>query len=466
MPARWLQPRQIPQTKAFLPHFTLPVISIKRSLLGVARFRPRFSLREVGVVSALIALGGCKAVTLAYGPDIAAARTNADGVLSALEQRYTKVTRDPKFSNARMRIARYALIPSKLESDSSIWTARTGSTGATRELAIEGTTQNSRYTFITRAGASLPRRIGDSRHIMRLSPLAEDQYQWATDVDHNIGVMPPTRAGNVFTALFASAERVPTSIRSDYRAAFPKTMQAVGRLFVLDSVATLPQSDGSMLITMHVFMDANRLRASNPSMARYVDKYVSSARYQLRLTDNTGAEWFDANAQRGERVVLRFRSRNGALQPLSGIARTMPDTLQITMNAQAKFGMFTVGVSEMQGSFVQVRTPMDRGWLMRFQKEPEWHLPFATKQLLRSPLRRPFAGAGLLFRIGFRNAANSPTMLYRKFDVAVQESAIMRFLGSLGFTAMNDYAGSVEAEENRFLAEMFAAMRADIRALQ
>ena len=417
-------------------------------------------------MSALIALCGCKAVTLAYGPDIAAARTNADGVLSALEQRYTKVTRDRRFSNARMRIARYALIPSKLESDSSIWTARSGSTGATRELTIEGTTQNSQYTFISRASASLPRRVGDSRHIMRLSPLAEDQYQWATDVDHNIGLMPPSRAGNVFTALFASAERVPTSIRSDYRAAFPKTMHAVGRLFVLDSVATLPQSDGSMLITMHVFMDANRLRASNPSMARYVDKYVSSARYQLRLTDNTGAEWFDANAQEGERVVLRFRSRNGVLQPLSGASRTMPDTLQITMNAQAKFGMFTVGVSEMQGSFVQVHTPNDRGWSMRFQKEPEWHLPFAAKQLLRSPLRRPFEGAGILFRIGFRNGTNAPTMLYRKFDVAVQESAIMRFLGSLGFTAMNDYAGSVEAEENRFLAEMFAAMRADIRALQ
>ncbi|MEO7363382.1 MAG: hypothetical protein ABI120_23815, partial [Gemmatimonadaceae bacterium] len=334
------------------------------------------------------------------------------------------------------------------------------------ELTIEGSTQNSQYTFITRASASLPRRVGDSRHIMRLSPLAEDQYQWATDVDHNIGMMPPARAGNVFTALLASAERVPTSIRSDYRSAFPKTMQAVGRLFVLDSVVTSPQRDGSTLVTMHVFMDANRLRASNPSMARYVDKYVSSARYQLKLSDNTGAEWFDANAQKGERVVLRFRSRDGELQPLSGAARTLPDTLQITMNAQAKFGMFTVGVSEMQGSFVQIHTPTDRGWLMRFQKEPEWHLPFATKQLLRSPLRRPFEGAGILFRIGFRNAPNSPTMLYRKFDVAVQESAIMRFLGSLGFTAMNDYAGGVEAEENRFLAEMFAAMRADVRALQ
>ena len=41
----------------------------------------------------------------------------------------------------------------------------------------------------------------------------------------------------------------------------------------------------------------------------------------------------------------------------------------------------------------------------------------------------------------------------------------MRFLGTLGFTAMSDYAGQVEEEENRFLAEGFAALRADIASL-
>jgi hypothetical protein len=412
-----------------------------------------------------ISSASCRAVTLAYGPDLASAKSNADGVLSALEQRYTRVQRDAKFTNARMKIARYALTPSKIENDSSIWTAHTGSSGATRELTIEGAFSNAQYSFITHAVAGLPARVGDSRHVMRLSPLAEDEYQWATDVDHSVGAMPPARAGDVFTALLASGERTPATIRADYRAAFPRTMQAVGRLFVLDSVATSAQGDGSTIVSLRLFMDANRLRASNPSMAKYVDKYVSSAKYHLRLTDKSGAEWFDANAPAGDRVTLRFRSRNGVLQPLLGAARPMPDSLLFTVDALAKFGMFTVGVSDMQGSFVQVRSATDRGWLMRFQKEPEWHLPLAAKQLLRSPLRRPFEGSGILFRVGFRNAPNAPTMLYRKFDVAVRESAIMRFIGSLGFTAMSDYAGGVEAEENRFLAEMFAAMRADVRAI-
>ena len=446
-------------------NLALQILSEQRCQSHFTRFRPRFSLSVRAALFLAIGAVSCRAASLAYGPDLASAKNNADGVFSALEQRYTRVQRDAKFTAARMKIARFALTPSKIENDSSIWTARTGSSGATRELSIAGSTINGQYSFVTRAAAALPARIGDSRHVMRLSPLAEDEYQWATDVDHNVGMMPPSRAGNVFTAWFASAERAPAAIRGDYRAVFPKTMQAVGRLFVLDSVATSVQSDGSTIVSLRIFLDADRLRATNPSMAKYVDKYISSAKYHLRLTDKSGAEWFDANAPVADRVTLQFRSKNGVLQPMTGAARAMPDSLLFTVDALAKFGIFTVGVSDMQGSFVHVHSANDQGWLIRFQKEPDWHLPLAAKQLLRSPLRRPFDGSGVLFRIGFRNTQGAPTMLYRKLDLAVRESAIMRFIGSLGFTAMNDYAGGVEAEENRFLAELFGAMRADVRAL-
>ena len=441
----------------------LPLLTICRT-----SFRPygrRHAARLAGALAVTVSFCACQAAPLAYGSDAASAKANADGVFSALEHRYTRVVRDAKFSNARMRIARYALAPSKIENDSAIWTGRSGSSGVTRELVIDGSMVDNQYTFVARNGAALPSRVGDSRHIMRLSPLREDEYQWATDVDHHVGTMPPARAGAVFTAWFASAERLPSTIRADYRNTFPRTMQSVGRLFVLDSVSTKRQTDGSTLVAMRVFMDANRLRASNPSMAKYVHKYVSSSKYRLRLIDSTGAEWFDVHAESGDRVILTFRSKNGVLQPLAGVARTMPDTLRITVSAVAKILMFNVGVSDMHGTFVQVRLPSERGWLMRFQQEPEWHLPLATRQLLRSPLRRPFEGSGVLFRIGFRNSPNAPTMLYRKFDLAVRESAIMRFIGSLGFTAMSDYAGGVEVEENRFLQEMFAAMRADLRGL-
>ncbi len=166
-----------------------------------------------------------------------------------------------------------------------------------------------------------------------------------------------------------------------------------------------------------------------------------------------------------KRLVIRFRSRGGELQPLAGAARRMPDSLTIHVDALAKFGLFTVGVTRMQGEFVHVGGSAERAWAMRFTKDPEWHLPLIAERLLRSPLERPFEGRGLVFRLGFKGGPGGQTLFSRNFDVAVRESAIMRFLGNLGFGAMSDYAGTVEEQENRFIAEAFAAMRADIKAL-
>jgi hypothetical protein len=49
--------------------------------------------------------------------------------------------------------------------------------------------------------------------------------------------------------------------------------------------------------------------------------------------------------------------------------------------------------------------------------------------------------------------------------VAVHESTIVRWLGNLGFTAMDDFAGRVELEEARFIAEAMRAMRQDVAVL-
>ena len=56
-------------------------------------------------------------------------------------------------------------------------------------------------------------------------------------------------------------------------------------------------------------------------------------------------------------------------------------------------------------------------------------------------------------------------MISRRTYGVVQESAILRFLGSLGASAMSDFAGKSEAEENRFTADVFNALRADLEAL-
>lgn len=410
-------------------------------------------------------LSGCKAVTMAYGADAAAARANADALAQAMEQRYTKVVRQPKFAHARLRIGRYALAPSKLVHDTALWTAmRTSRTGAERDLEVLGALTNGSYTFTTRTAAAEPARLGDSRHYVGLRQLSTDnEWQWTTVVGNAVGPMPPQRAGDIMRAIFASAERPATAVRADYRAAFPRTTVAFGRLVRLDSIQTEPQADGSTLVTLQMGIDPAQIATTFPALSKYVRKYVSPSKYHFRLADRAGGDFFDLSGAQSA-MTLRFRSRQGHLQPLYGAARPMPDTLTLHVDASAKLSVFTVGFSGLVGEFVHVDQPDRRLWSMRFTKEPRWQLPLIGERLLKSPLRRPFAGDGMRAEIGFWRGGGGQTVFGRSTIVAVRESAIMRFLGNLGFTALSEFDGAVEVEENRFLNEAFAAIRADIAA--
>ncbi len=426
---------------------------------------PRRSVRSAAAAF-LAVLASCRGAASAYGSDIATARTNFDAIAGALEQRFTHVVRTPKFANARMRIARYAFSPSKLANDTSLWTAmRSTRTGGDRELEIGGALVDGRYTFAAMPLVPTPARVGDARHFIALSKLAgDDDWQWTTTVDHAVGTMHPARAADVMRALFASAERPAAELRADYRTAFPRSTAAFGRMVAVDSLRTTPQADGSTVVVLHLLMSDRGLTGTFPALAQFVRKYIASAKYSFRLTDREGLEWFDANAVKS-RLVVRFRSRDGELQPLTGAARRMPDTLQFVAGASGKFGHFTLGMTELTGEFVHVRTTVEQSWVLHFTKEPRWDLPLLAEQLLHGPLKRPFEGRGAYFRLGFVSSANGQTLLTRTASAVVNESAIMRFLGNLGFTAMSDYAGAVEEEENRYLAEGFAALRADAKGL-
>ncbi len=435
-----------------------------RILLG-----PRAARLAVAVavaVASTVALGGCRAATLAYGADIAAAKVSADAFASAIQARFTNVVRTPKFSLARRRLAQHAFAPSKLQRDTALWTGmRTTRTGADRDLEVQaGLSSAQQYQFTARAGVPMPVRVGDSRHLIELEQLGENDWAWRTRVDQAVGPMPPSRADDITRALFLSAERPAATVRADYRAALPRMTAALGRLLTIDSIATTPQGDGSTLVALRITVSGDRLTRGFPAFAKYISKYVEPARYRYRLTDRTGSDWFDADA-RDRVLTVRFRSHDGQLQPIQGAARRMPDTLQIHVDALAKISIFTVGVTNMQGEFIHTKHARERGWAMRFTKDPEWHLPLITERLLRSPLERPFEGSGIVFTLGFRTGPDGQTLLTRTFDVAVRESAIMRFLGNLGFTAMSDYAGKVEEEESRFIAEAMAAFRADVAAV-
>jgi len=67
--------------------------------------------------------------------------------------------------------------------------------------------------------------------------------------------------------------------------------------------------------------------------------------------------------------------------------------------------------------------------------------------------------------LAVRDDLGNQAMSVRQVRTAVRESAIMRWLGGLGATAFGDYTGNSEAEENRFLTEVFGALRQDVAAM-
>ncbi|MEI6740360.1 MAG: hypothetical protein WCK74_08615 [Gemmatimonadaceae bacterium] len=427
---------------------------------------PRTFARYAAVGTLLAGIAGCRAVPPAFATDPSGARLTADALLSAFEQRMTRVVRAPRYANARTRMARFVAAPSRLVEDTSLWTTlRTTRSGAFRELLIFGTLTNGQYSFTVRPQALPPVRTGDSRHVITLAQLpTPDDWQWTTVVENAVGTMAPARATDVTRAFFASMERPAAAIRADYRSALPRTTAAFARLLLLDSLQTVKQADGSTLVTWQWIIDEDRLKAAGfPALAQYVHSYVGPASYRIRLTDASGAEWLVARAAQS-RLSLRVRTHDGELQPLTGAARRMPDTLALHTEGSAKISIFTVGFSNLTGEFVHTRSATERGWAMRWTKEPTWHLPPLTETLLHAPLARPFEGAGVQLRIGFAKGAEGQTLLARTATGVARESAILRWLGSLGFTAMRDYAGRVEEEENRFLADLFTAMRQDLAA--
>ncbi|MGZ3689775.1 MAG: hypothetical protein ACXVBW_15845, partial [Bdellovibrionota bacterium] len=98
-------------------------------------------------------------------------------------------------------------------------------------------------------------------------------------------------------------------------------------------------------------------------------------------------------------------------------------------------------------------------------KEPNWQLPPTIGFFIRTPLRRPFQGQGAIFRLALLDSPGKQSIIGRRTSATVQESAILRFLNRLSGTAMGDFVGKAEQQENRFSAEAFNAMRLDARSL-
>lgn len=426
---------------------------------------PRRALACVAAVAAVavLAVTACRPAAPAFGASRGEARANSDAFFGGLAARFTNVQRTPKFAAARSRLGRHALSPSKLMGDTSVWT---GGGGAVRSLTLRGTAGTNRYVFHADPAAGVPVRPGDSRHAMRLRRLGDEHFEWLTVVDQAAGPATPEQLVDVWRALLATAVRTPgPALRAEYRLAVPRTTRAMGELMTLDTLLVRPMGDGSALLHLSVSLQPERLAARHPHFARYLVKYVQPARYAWTFGDRRGVPWIVADARRN-RLTFRLRATaDGRLAPLEGPLRPLPDTLVMRGEAYARFSIFTVGVSRLEATVAMLDTPQEQGWDFRFGREPDWHFPLAVNHLIRSALRRPFADEGAQLRLALQRRADGQTVIARRARVQVQEGAIVRWLGGLGAGAMDEFSGRAEEDENRFLAELFVALREDFAAL-
>ena len=414
------------------------------------------------VLFGAVTLTACSDVPRAFGPTPAAAKSNADAMFGALVGRFTNVVRVPRYARARELLGRYALTPSAIYDDSTVWTAY-GPDG-TRTLFGDASITNGRYVFTNVPSSEPLDALGDGRHIMRLRKLGDDQYEWFTGVDFAMGRITAADMANVVNRWLAATEgHDGTALRADGRAAFPRTAAVGGRLFAIDTVISVRGADGANALYVQLHLTPDGIRSQLPNYAEYLDKYIQKVKLHFTLADAGGTPWVEGASKDG-RFTLRLRTRGGHFAPLAGAPRPMPDTLTLKLDMTAKIKLFTIGVEHLTGEWVNVETPHERGWSLRFTREPEWVLPPIVGHLIRSPLRRPFQGQGTTFRIGIRDDPSGQTLLTRRGTTVVQESAILRFIGKLGGTAVSDFVSKAEDEENRYDASLFTAMKADIDA--
>jgi hypothetical protein len=421
-------------------------------------------VRFTTVATALaLSLTACREVAPAFGPNTPGARQNAEEFFYSVGSRFTSIQRPPRILHARAQFGHYALTPSGIYNDTSVWLA-IGPDSA-RLFGDDGIFSVDRYIVTAKLSTTPPDALTESREIVRLRKLKENEYEWFTNVEVALGRIGAKNIADVLAAALAGGEgKTPAAIRADYSSSFPHTVAALGRLYTIDTLRAVSDSDGATTYDVAIKLTPDILKASMPHYAAYIDKYFSKGKYRITLTDKTGARWFDAWAA-NYYMHFRIRSKGGHFAPLEGAVRPMPETLTIGVDMSMKILIFTVGWTGMTGDFEVINTPHERGWSMRFAKEPEWHLPLTVGYLLKSSLRRPFQDPGIPVRISIRDNPGAQTILNRRLSLVVQESGILRFLNRLSGTAVGDFLGPSEREANRFNADAFGALRQDVATL-
>ena len=416
------------------------------------------------LIALVVASLGCRDAVPTLGTSPERAQSNATTMLEALADRFGPVELAPEIARTRPRLARYSTTPSRLVDDEEVWTGR-GQHDRTLEIA--GTRREGTYVLSHRAGAASPHTPGDARHAMRLQMLGEDVFRWTSADEVALGPITVADLDRALTAIFLAAERHDgAAILAATRTAFPHASASLGRMFSIDSLRTTRDADDATSVLLGIGLRPAHAERYFKSLGPYAEKYWIPVRWRVTLQDSLDIRWADFT-KRDSSIVFRFRIKNGSLAPIGARPRRLDDVMRLTIDASAKVGPFRVGVRDLEARTLRVTSPNRMAVTLRFFDEPEWQLPPLVARLLRSPLRRPFEGAGSLIRYGVRTEARASgdtlSTVWRDMDVTVQESAILRFFGRLGGTVLSDFRAGAEKEAEQLWGESLRALAADVK---
>jgi hypothetical protein len=420
-------------------------------------------LRRVLLASSVILLASSCADSVravADGPTDRA--TKVEELSDAIAARFTTPERSGRFETTRRRLISGALHPSRVFSDTSLWT--TTINPATHALWAHGSLTPRGYRFDV-AERGVLSELGDTRHVITLHRLSDGEYQWTTGVDFAIGSMTARDAGAMLELLLTGGhDHDANALRAGGRAAFPRTAAVMSKLFVIDSLSLRPGPQGTTLVNLNVGIHTEALKPTAPHFAEYLAKYVESSKYRFFVTDKNGVPYFEATGA-NRKLAIQYRVRGDGVVSTLGPPRPMPDSLRMVNDLSMHVALFDVGWHNLTTDFIISRGERSRSWLFIARTEPEWNLPLVTARLIRSALRRPFQGAGSTFEVAVIDSAGAQTVLARRARLDVKESAIMRFLSSLVARVFDDLDAQVEQEEAEFIKELMAAFQQDARSI-
>jgi hypothetical protein len=162
-------------------------------------------VRFISVASALtLSFSACRDVAPAFGPNTPGARQNAEEFFYSVGSRFTNIQRPPRILYARAQFGHYALTPSGIFNDTSIWLA-VGPDSA-RLFGDEGVFSVDRYIVTAKLSTTPPDALTESREIVRLRKLKDNYYEWFTNVEVALGRIGAKSMTDVLAAALAGGE--------------------------------------------------------------------------------------------------------------------------------------------------------------------------------------------------------------------------------------------------------------------